>query len=381
MIYLDNAATTRMSPEVLDAMMPYLTDEFGNPGSIHQYGKRARNAVDNARELVASFMGCEPEQVIFTSGGSEGNNLVFAGIAKELLKRGRTEILVSSTEHDSVRKSALKLAEDSEFKLRWIPPDRDGVISLVNACSDTGLVSVMSANNETGVLNPVFGICKSVHREDALFHTDAVQAAGMYPLKAVENEFDFMTISSHKIHGPKGVGALFVRDPELLTPIICGGAEQEFGLRGGTENVAGIVGFGAACEQMALTQEARKEKRERISNKFLLSMIEAGGNMEWFSVNGYPPRDFKTINILFDGVDAESLVLLLSDFGVCVSAGSACREHENEPSHVLTAMGIEPEKARNSIRVSFTEDILLEQVESAAKTIAKCVNIIRGVHT
>lgn len=381
MIYLDNAATTRISPEVLDAMMPYLTDEFGNPGSIHQYGRKARDAIDNARDQAASFIGCEPEQVIFTSGGSEGNNLVFAGIAEELLNRGKTELIVSSIEHDSVRKAALKLAKDDRFYLRWVPPGSDGRVSVVNACSDTGLVSVMSANNETGVLNPVFGICKSVHKEGALFHTDAVQAAGMYPLNAIKNEFDFLTVSSHKIHGPKGVGALFAKEPELLKPMICGGAEQEFGIRGGTENVAGIVGFGAACKQMEQTQESRKKKREQIANRFLQALIRAGKGSGWFEINGCPPFDLKTLNILFDGVDAESLVLLLSDFGVCVSAGSACREHENEPSHVLTAMGIEPEKARNSIRVSFTEDLSLEQAEAAAKTIASCVNIIKGVHT
>ena len=384
-IYLDNAATTKILPEVLDAMMPYLTSEYGNPGSIHRAGTDAAKAVEKARMQVASFMGAEsPEQIVFTSGGSEGNNLVFYGLISHLKRINRKHIAVSAIEHDSVRKSVLRLFNDYEFDISWIYPKPDGIITLSDvedSCvimENTGLVSVMSVNNELGTYNTPCMICKMAHQNGSLFHTDAVQAAGLYPLNADAAGYDFMTISAHKIHGPKGMGALYVRNPELLKPLICGGAAQEFGLRGGTENVAGIVGFGKACELADHDYTSRVVGYDRNAKLLLGTLQKCLEDSGGFYTNTPQLCASKTMSLRFDGVDAESLVLLLSSCGVYVSAGSACRAHESEPSHVLTAIGLTPEQARSSIRISFSELNTEEEAAEAGRIIADCVKTLRG---
>lgn len=363
-------------------MMPYMTNEYGNPGSVHQLGRRAASAVNHAREQVAAFLGAASvDQVVFTSGGTEGNNLVFAGLADSLKQSGKSGIIISAIEHDSVRRAANRLCRQHNFVLSVIQPDREGIVGSHEVTSqaeleNAALVSVMSANNELGTVNPVYGICVTAHRAGAMFHTDAVQAAGMFPLNAYQNQYDFMTVSSHKIHGPKGVGALYVRDRTLLSPLICGGAEQEFGLRGGTENVAGIVGFGKACELAGIDYELRNKHRRTVTDCFLQTLIREVGGADKFYVNGDPPLDFKSISLRFDGVDAESLILMLDACGVMVSAGSACRSHESLPSHVLTAIGLKDEEARNSIRVSFSDMNTLEDAKEAAEKIAQCVQVL-----
>ena len=366
-------------------MMPFLTESYGNPGSLHQKGREAESAVEHAREQVAEFMGAQsPEQIVFTSGGTEGNNLVFSGMRHALRADGRPFDLVSNIEHDSVLRAAEKNCLVGFCGK--IQADHSGIVTEDAVKTEMGeylpsrigLVSVMSANNELGTINPVSGICDAVHDSGALFHTDAVQAAGLYPLKVFENGYDFVTVSSHKIHGPKGMGALYVRNPEPLRPLIVGGSHQEFGLRGGTENVAGIVGFGKACELANQSYEVRAQHRRLLTFTLIRDLGLALG-AEQYAINGKPQTGAKTISLRFDGIDAQTLLLMLDSRGVCVSAGSACTAHEDTPSHVLTAIGLSPEQARSTIRISFSDDTTMEEVAQGAAVIAECVLAIRKI--
>lgn len=261
MIYLDNAATTQIDRRVLESMMPYLTAQYGNAGARYKFGRAANEAIQDARAQVSRFVGAGDGNIIFTSSGSESNSLVFCGVKEHLKRIGRTHILVSAVEHDSVLRAAESLIKEG-FDVGYIPVQEDGSVSLTvlegMLRPDTGLVSVMYVNNETGAVNPVCDIGSLCMKHGVLFHTDCVQAAGCHIINAVEIGCDFLSVSSHKIHGPKGVGALYVKDTTTITPLIYGGSEQEYGLRGGTENVAGIVGFGKACEiSTAQLQEDR----------------------------------------------------------------------------------------------------------------------------
>lgn len=384
MIYLDNAATTAIAPEVLNAMLPYLWGEYGNPGSVHAMGRRAAEAVANARQQVADFLNCDPEQVIFTAGGSEANNLAIKGLFAGSFAEGM-QIISDSTEHDSVRK-ALRAVGNELTGRTIITPTETGVISdrafkfWVEKTFRPILASIMYVNNEVGSVNPVVEIGEICKRHTALFHVDAVQAAGSLPIDVKEIGCDFLSISSHKIHGPKGVGALYARDTKMLMPLINGGSEQEWGVRAGTENVAGIVGFGAACK---LAQKNLEEDIRHISlikqlfyNKLLDELKDSSIEPV---VNGCPVIEHgKILNITFPGVDGESLLLLCDARGVCISAGSACTAHEQEPSHVLKAMGLSDEDAHNSVRISFSRYNTVEEAEEAASIIAGCAKLIRS---
>lgn len=380
MIYFDSAATTKIAPEVLDAMMPYLTDEYGNAGALYGLGRTAAAAIKNARERVSTLFGCAPDHVVFTSGGSESNNTVFKGLRHVLKERGKTHLVVSAIEHDSVLRAAEMLTKDG-FYITYIKPGPDGCVSpkAVETAirEDTGLVSIMFVNNETGAVNDINEIGRICRQNEVLFHTDCVQAAGQYPLAVYKNDVDFASVSSHKIHGPKGVGALFVREKNLL-PLVCGGAGQEFGLRGGTENVAGIVGFGKAAEMAVSNMHDDMIAISVMKQKFYMALMgtlhEHGLASECVHVNGRPVIEpGKILNLRFNGVDSQTLLLMLDSKGICVSAGSACRSHETEPSYVLVAMGISPDDARSSVRFSFSKYNTVDEVIRAAKTVAACV--------
>ncbi len=380
MIYLDNAATTRIAPEVLEAMMPYLTTEYGNAGTLYSFGRSAADAIQKARAQVATLFGCTPDHVIFTSGGSEGNNTVFKGLRHKFAEQGKKHLIVSAIEHDSVLRAAESLTKDG-FYITYIKPGSDGRISpkAVEAAihEDTGLVSVMFVNNETGAVNDINEIGRICRQHEVMFHTDCVQAAGQYELSVHKNDVDFATVSSHKIHGPKGVGALYARDKEFL-PLVCGGAEQEFGLRGGTENVPGIVGFGAATNIAVEEMHDDLISVSMLKQRFYMALLDAFRRLDLptdcIHVNGHPVIEpGKTLNLRLDGVDAQTLLLMLDANGVCVSAGSACRSHEAEPSHVLTAMGLTPNEARSSVRVSFSKYNTTDEVVCAAQSFASCV--------
>lgn len=387
MIYLDHAATTPTDPRVVEAMMPYLTYEFGNPGSVHPYGKSAGEAVDRAREQTARFFNCDPSQIIFTSGGTEGNNTVFSGLVSELKRRKKNTVLISGIEHDSVWKSAERMKIKDSFHINVCMPNEYGRI---NSClvaemidSDTGFVSVMAANNETGVMNYVRGIAEVCHKNGALYHADAVQYASV-EAPDTQDMFrccDFITISGHKLGGPKGIGALFVRDPGLLEPLIVGGAEQEFGLRGGTENVPGIIGLGKACEILCEEQE-KHERYLSAQHSQLIFQLKSLAQQEGIEIriNGETSVILpKTLNVCFPGVDAQTLLLLLNSKGVCVSAGSACRAHEHVPSRVLTAMGLSDEDASSSIRISLSHTTRPEEIDEAAAAIIDAVKAMKNL--
>ena len=388
MIYLDNASTTQIAPGVLDAMMPYLKEQYGNPGTIYELGRKALNAVSVARKQVADFIGAKPEQIIFTSGGTEANNLAVYGV---MYNNFDDRIVVSRVEHDSVLR-----AVDYHANPIFINVDNNGVVStkdverVLNKYQDSArrnkirMVSVMYVNNETGSVNPIKEIATLCKRYGALFHTDCVQAAGCQPIDVKKIGCDFLSISSHKIHGVKGVGALFVRDKSLLPMhLIYGGASQEFGLRGGTENVAGIVGFGKACE-LAMYGREEYEKTVLFYKKsffdILIKELKKDNLDEMIKVNGETIQSGsgKTLNLLIRGVDAETLVLMMDSQGGCISAGAACKSHESKPSHVLLAMGLTPGQARSSIRISFSDFNTYDEIEKAACILANCIKNLRG---
>lgn len=384
MIYLDNAATTQLDPRVLESMMPYLTTQYGNAGTLYKFGRAANQVVQEARARVARFIGGSQENIIFTSGGSEANNLVFHGVKDHLKRIGRTHILVSSVEHDSVLRATESLTKEG-FDVGYIPVQGNGSVSLTALEGllrpDTGLVSVMYVNNETGAVNPVCDIGSLCVKHGVLFHTDCVQAAGCHAIDAVEIGCDFLSVSSHKIHGPKGVGALYVKDVTIITPLIYGGAEQEYGLRGGTENVAGIVGFGRACELSAAQLQENKTYVSSLKQRFVTELTDALKERRMDGIihinGGSIMAPGKTVNLRIDGVDNESLILMLDNKEICISAGSACQSHESNPSHVLTAMGLTMEEARSSVRVSFSRMNTMEEIIEAAQTIAGFIGVLR----
>ena len=379
MIYLDNASTTQIDDKVLEAMMPFLTYKYGNAGSLHSKGRAAYDAVQHAREQVAKFINAFPDQIIFTSGGTEANNMVL----DNCFSNPRNVFVLSSYEHDSLLRTTEKYAADTEL----IPIRKSGVVDL-NALKDVldmcskhtsnpiALVSVMHTNNELGTVNPISEIGEMCRKYKVPFHTDCVQAAGFSELDVDKFKCHFLTISSHKIHGPKGVGALFVKYPDEMFPLIYGGKSQEFGLRGGTENVAGIVGFGEACDRAgARLQENRGIITSCVNalSEALETRLMAFDLINKLHYNTQVDEDTKVLNMRFDGVKAESLIMMLDAQGVCVSAGSACNASDGTPSHVLKAIGLTDDEARSSIRVSFSKYNDMDECARAGEIIAYCV--------
>ena len=388
MIYLDNAATTCVDPLVRDAMMPYFENEFGNPGAVYDFSQSARDAVDTARQDVAGFLHCAPEHVIFTSGGSEANSMVFRGLIPFLREYGKKTVLISAVEHDSVLRAAASMEEEG-FTVKYIPVDKRGKVDiekltelLEEGYGRIGLVSVMYVNNETGSVNPVEKISGLCHTYGALFHTDCVQAAANLPLDCQKINCDFLSVSSHKLHGPKGVGALYAKSKNILRPLIYGGAFQEFGLRGGTENVPGIFGFGTACNLYWVSDIGISPRYvENLSDVFIDTLIKELIKHDLFyaHINGEDlTKGRRILNLRFDGIDAETLVLMMATRGVYISAGAACTSHESTPSHVLLAMGLTEQEARESVRISFSKQNTIEDAERAAKYMAWSIVLIHG---
>jgi len=372
-VYLDNNATTPVLPEVLDAMRPYFGEHFGNASSIHHHGQETRAAVERARESVAELVGCRSSEIVFTSGGTEADNLAIFGLAKP-----GDHILTSTIEHHAVM-NACKHLEQKGCEVTSIPVDGrcqvdpDDVKRALR--SNTKLITIMLANNETGVVQPVEQIGKIAAEADVYFHTDAVQAAGKIPLDVSKIGCDLLTISGHKIHASQGNGALYVRKGTLLEPMLYGGSHER-SRRAGTENVPGIVALGKAAE-LALTAFERgddkkmAEMRDRLERE-LLSQIEATG------VNGEgAPRVPNTTNIYFDYIEGEALVIALDLKGLAVSTGAACSSGSIEPSHVLTAMGLRPDRARASIRFSLGKQNKPEDVDSALSVVPETVAYLR----
>ena len=375
---MDANATTPLLPEVLAAMSPFWTEHFANPSSVHQPGQRARAAVEHARGQVAALLSCRPSEIIFTSGGTESNNLALFG-ALDTHRVGRPHLITSAIEHDAVLRAADALAKRGDVDVTVLPCTPSGRVDPATLRSaltpHTRLVSIMLANNETGVLQPVQELASIAHAAGALFHTDAVQAAGKLPLSVNELGCDLLTISGHKLYGPKGTGVLYLRRKTTLAPLHFGGP-QERQRRAGTENVAGLVGLGQAAElaQAWLATDAATQlaqRRDRLEQTVLAAIPGSG-------VNGAgEPRSPNTTNLYFDGVIAEDLMIALDLRGLAVSAGSACQSGALEPSHVLRAMGLSEQRARAAIRLSLTRMITTAQVDAASTLLVETVLRLR----
>ncbi len=365
MIYLDNAATTHMHESVLDHMMLYLCGQFGNPGSVHAAGRAALHAVMNARASVSRCLGCASRQVTFTSGGTESDNQAIATAAEFGRKTGRMRMVASSIEHPAVLR-ALDWQKQHGFQITLVDPDSSGVVhpAAIEAAlgDDVCLVSVMAANNETGALQPIGELAGIAHAAGALFHTDAVQAAGHIPLNCESDGVDLLSISAHKFHGPKGVGALVCRTREGAEPIIFGGG-QERGRRSGTENVAGIVGLAVALEEACESMGENAPRMRSLRDALESSLAEIEGA---FAVASEAPRVPGILNVCFEGLDHQAILPLLDARGVCASAGSACSAGAVQVSHVLRAMGVSESLANGSVRFSLSADTTQEDVNVAA---------------
>jgi cysteine desulfurase len=371
-VYLDNNATTPVLPEVLEAMRPYFGERFGNASSIHHHGQETRAAVERARETVAALLGCRASEVVFTSGGTEGDNLAIFGLA-----RSGDHVITSTIEHHAVLNACKHLVAQG-CEVTYIPVDGRGLIdpAYVKRAirSNTKLITIMFANNETGVLQPVAEIGEIAAEADVYFHTDAVQAAGKIPLDVNTIGCDLLTISGHKFHGPQGVGALYVRKGTQLEPMLYGGSHER-SRRAGTENVPGIVGLGKAAGLAVAGFERGDDLKMAAARDYLereLLEIEATG------LNGEgAPRVPNTTNIYFDGIDGEALVIALDLKGLAVSTGAACSSGAIEPSHVLTAMGLRPDRAKASIRFSLGKQTVTKDIDFALALVAETVARLR----
>ncbi len=370
--YFDHNATTRIDDAVLEAMMPFLTADYGNASSRHDLGSRARRALDAAREQVAALVGVQPSQVIFVSGGTEANNLFVKGMASYLVP---SQIAISAIEHPCVTKPAASLAR-SGWKVRKMHVNADGVLSLPDvdaALSDrTALVSVMLANNETGVVQPVAEVAKRARAVNAWMHTDAVQCAGKLPVDFESLGVHAMTLSAHKMYGPKGAGALVVDKRLPIKPLIDGGG-HESGLRSGTENVPAIVGFGAACELAARREQALAEQTLQLRDRIETGLVELGATI----FGGAAPRLPNTTYFAFENIDGETLVIELNKAGFATASGSACSSTSTDPSATLLAMGVAPDLARGAVRVSLGIDNTMQQASEFLTTIAAVVDRLR----
>lgn len=350
-IYFDHNATTPVHPEVFEAMLPYLKGEWGNPSSIHWAGRTPRKAVDDARERVCRFLNCSTVELIFTGSGSEGDNLAIKGVASARKSKGN-HIITTKVEHPAVLNTC-KYLEKEGFTVTYLDVDREGLISLDHLRSaiteKTILITIMYVNNETGVILPVEEIGKIAGERGITFHTDAVQAGGKLPLDVKALNCDLLSISGHKLYAPKGVGALYVKKGVRIVPLIHGG-HHERNRRGGTENVAGVVGLGAACEIAARDMEKENERLRLLRDRLEKGLLE---RVQHVKLNGHPEkRVCNTTNLSFEFVEGESLLLNLDMHGIAASSGSACTSGSLEPSHVLVAMGLKPEVSHGSVRFS-----------------------------
>src|SRR5580698_8827475 len=372
-IYLDANATTPLLPEVLEAMRPFLLEQFGNASSIHQEGQQARSAVEHARGSVAQFLGCRPSEIVFTSGGTESDNLAVFGSV-----RPGDHVITSAVEHHAVLHAVERLGERGA-QVEFLPVDGQGVLAAEDVRKAlrlyTSLISVMMANNETGVLQPVEEIGRIAGEAGIRFHVDAVQAAGKIPIKVDSIGCQLLSISGHKMHGPQGTGALFVRRSTRLEPLSAGGAHERQ-RRAGTENVAGIVGLGAATECAMRTGEA--ERMRGLRDRLERALLACGGGVN----GGETARVPNTTNLWFDSLgfdslDGEALVIALDLKGLAVSSGAACSSGANEPSHVLEAMGLSADRARSSLRFSLHRQTTEEEVDRAIELVSSQVARLR----
>lgn len=378
-VYADNSATTALSSEVLDKMMPYLTEEYGNASSLYEFGGRSKQAIENARQQVADAIGAAASrEIFFTAGGSESDNWAIKGYAHAMLKKGKNHIVSTKFEHHAVLHT-LKALEKEGFEVTLLDVHSDGLVrveELKNAVKDTtGLVTVMFANNEIGTIQPISEIGKFCRENGIIFHTDAVQAVGNVPIDVVSQNIDMLSMSGHKFHGPKGIGALYIRKGIFFPNLIDGGA-QEFGRRAGTENTAGIVGIGEAITRAVNTMQERAENCRKITSYIMDTCLK----IERSRVNGDRTNRLPgNVSMCFEGVEGESLLLMLDAKGICASSGSACTSGSLDPSHVLLSIGLPHEVAHGSLRLTFGEGNTMEDAKYICEVLPPIIDRLRAM--
>ena len=382
-IYLDHNATTPLHPEVLEAMMPYLTDQFGNGSSIHSYGREARNAIDTAREQIADLVGAKsPSEIVFTSSGTEADNHAIKGLAElQKSREGGNHIITSAVEHHAVLHTCQHL-EKHGFEVTYLPVDRYGRIQIDDLREaireTTTLISIMHANNETGTIEPIAEVVQIGQEHRIPVHTDAVQSLGKLPVNVQELGVSLLSLSGHKLYGPKGIGALYIQRGTRLENLMHGGSHER-NRRAGSENVPAIVGFGVAAQVAKKNRETYAEHLSRLTQKLRNGLHE---NLDRLCENGHPEHCLPgTLNISFEFVEGESLILRLDMEGICVSTGSACSSGSMEPSHVLAALGLRPQLAQGTVRFSLGRDNTETEIDEVIEKVPTIVEQMRGMST
>lgn len=377
-IYADNAATTKMSSVAINAMLPYFSEIYGNPSSLHSHGQSAMEALTDARQRIANILNCQPREITFTSGGSEADNQAIISAARFGARKGKKHIISSAFEHHAVLHTLDKLQKEG-YEITLLDVHEHGVISPRQVADairpDTCLVTIMYANNEIGTIQPISEIGKICREHGVIFHTDAVQAAGHLHIDVQAQNIDMLSLSAHKFHGPKGIGVLYAKRGIPLTNIIEGGA-QERGKRAGTENIPAIVAMAAALEDAIKNMDAHNRKLIQLRDR----LIEGLSDIPHSVLNGDPELRLPgNVNFCFEGIEGESLLLLLDDKGICASSGSACTSGSLDPSHVLLAIGRPHEIAHGSLRLSLSSENTMEEVEYMIDAIKDVVNYLRSI--
>lgn len=378
MIYLDNAATTKVSRPVLDAMMPYFSEQYGNPSAIYEFSMKNKKALMEAREKIAKALCCEPSEIYFTSGGSEANNWALCKVAESNREKGK-HIITTQIEHHAILHTCGWL-EKMGYEISYIGVDEQGILKLDDLKRairpDTVLISVMAANNEIGTIQPIGEIGRIAREKKILFHTDAVQAFGHIPMNVKEMKIDLLSASAHKLHGPKGIGFLYVRQGISLPSLIHGGG-QERGRRAGTENVPGIVGFGVAAEEACRDMKENADKMQSLRDYFIDEVL---CGIPYSRVNGSRSlRLPNNVNFSFQYIEGESLLIMLDMEGICASSGSACTAGSLAPSHVLVALGLPDEVANGSIRFTLSEETTKEEIDKTVRTLKTAIQKLRDM--
>ena len=377
-VYADNAATTSVSKTALDAMLPYLTENYGNPSSLYAFAQKATEALAQARATVAACLNAEPREIYFTSGGSEADNQAIISAAKAGARKGKKHLISTKFEHHAVLQTLKKLEKEG-YEVTLLDVHEDGVVRLEDVAAaireDTALVTIMFANNEIGTVQPIKEIGALCREKGIPFHTDAVQAAGHMPIDVKEMNIDMLSISGHKFHAPKGVGVLYAKKNMPLFNLIEGGA-QERGRRGGTENVAGIVALAAALKESVDNMEANTAKIIPMRDKLFAELSKIPHSKINGSLEHHVPG---TVNMCFEGIEGESLLLMLDMNGICASSGSACTSGSLDPSHVLLSLGLPHEVAHGSLRLSIGEYNTMEEIDHIIEVVPKVVEYLRNM--
>ncbi|MDD5472700.1 MAG: cysteine desulfurase NifS [Candidatus Methanoperedens sp.] len=375
-VYMDHSATTAVDPAVREAMLPYFSEKFGNPSSLYTIGRQARKAIEESRQKVADLIGAKKEEIIFTGSGTESDNLAIKGIAFKNRKKG-DHIITSSIEHHAVLHTC-KYLEGQGFKVTYLPVSREGIVNPADVekalTPQTILITIMHANNEIGTIQPIEEIGKIAKEKNIPFHTDAVQTAGKLPINVEFLDVNLLSMSAHKIYGPKGVGALYIRKGTFVEPQLHGGGHER-NLRSSTENVPGIVGFGKACE-LAKERLPEEAKLAELRDRLIKGVLEIKDSY----LNGHPTKRLpNNANVRFSYIEGESMILNLDMKGVAASTGSACSSTSLEPSHVLMAIGLKPEEAHGSLRLTLGRENTKEDVDYVVSVLPKIVNKLRMI--